>query len=363
MSSLVISKMLSRSCSLLTAVSIPNPVTRPFSVYSRRVQFKCHTNKPEFVSKDDSDNEMAKQAPNLWNAHCRNPSPHTLEVRGTPRRIRLRNRNPGKVTLMDLKYNQTVWPLSCMSRSLLPPSVHSTVMLVLPREFSSQTICPASSHSDTAVPLRPLKGKSDANPVRRFVDCVEVEARGGRGGNGRISFLSLFAVEFAGPDGGDGGHGGHVIFQASEQVKDLSRVCARQFARPGGAGGTQHKAGRDATHLYVEVPPGTMVRNKEGELVADLDSPDSCFIAARGGAGGKGNAHFRTAVRRAPEIAECGAEPEVFGYILELRLAVGWSLDIDRVFILQGVFLFNCTFNQLGSSVITFILSFLGPTF
>merc|ERR1719153_2117644 len=62
-----------------------------------------------------------------------------------------------------------------------------------------------------------------------------------------------------------------------------------------------------------------MVLNKEGELVADLDSPDSCFIAARGGAGGKGNAHFKSATRRKPEIAEVGGQGERLEYTLELR--------------------------------------------
>ena len=60
---------------------------------------------------------------------------------------------------------------------------------------------------DRVVPLRSTKSKSDLNPVRSFVDCVDTEVEGGDGGDGRICFLSVFAVEFAGPDGGDGGHG------------------------------------------------------------------------------------------------------------------------------------------------------------
>ena len=172
---------------------------------------------------------------------------------------------------------------------------------------------------DRVVPLRSTKGKSDLNPVRSFVDCVETEVEGGNGGDGRISFLSVFAVEFAGPDGGDGGHGGHVVFQADDNTRDLSRVKRRIVARYGGPGRNKNMHGKDAEHTVIKVPTGTLVRNREGELVGDLDNPGSTFLAARGGSGGKGNHSFKTAVRQAPEVAECGAEGERFSYTLELR--------------------------------------------
>ena len=172
---------------------------------------------------------------------------------------------------------------------------------------------------DTVVPLRSTKSKSDLNPVRGFLDCVDTDVEGGRGGDGRISFLSVFAVEFAGPDGGDGGHGGHVIFEACDRTRDLSRVKRRIMARYGGPGLNKNMHGKDAGHTVIRVPTGTLVRNRLGDLVGDLDSPGSSFLAARGGSGGKGNTHFKTAVRQAPEVAECGAEGEKFGYTLELR--------------------------------------------
>ena len=172
---------------------------------------------------------------------------------------------------------------------------------------------------DRVVPLRSTKSKSDLNPVRSFVDCVDTEVEGGNGGDGRISFLSVFAVEFAGPDGGDGGHGGHVVFQADDGTRDLSRVKRRIMARYGGPGRNKNMHGKDAEHTVIRVPTGTLIRNRAGELVADLDAPGSIFLAARGGSGGKGNHHFKTAVRQAPEVAECGAEGEKFGYTLELR--------------------------------------------
>ena len=185
--------------------------------------------------------------------------------------------------------------------------------LPLVRDLSSNV------KEETVVPLRSVKGKSDTNPVRKFVDCVEVEVLGGKGGDGRISFLSLFAVEFAGPDGGDGGHGGHVIFRASDRVRDLSHLKRKIQARFGTPGGNKKMHGKDAEHLYVDVPTGTLIRNREGHLVGDLDIAGSCFLAARGGSGGKGNAHFKTSVRQSPEIAEVGAEGENFAFTLELR--------------------------------------------
>ena len=183
------------------------------------------------------------------------------------------------------------------------------------RDLSSTT--PKST--EAVVPLRSVKGKSVLNPVRKFVDCLDVEVVGGKGGDGRISFLSVFAVEFAGPDGGDGGHGGHVIFRASDGVRDLSHLRRKIQAKFGIPGGTKNMHGKDAGHLYVDVPTGTLVRNREGDLVGDLDIAGSCFLAARGGSGGKGNAHFKSSVRQAPEIAEVGAVGERFGFTLELR--------------------------------------------
>jgi len=175
------------------------------------------------------------------------------------------------------------------------------------------------SDRDRVIPLRSTKSKSDLNPVREFVDCVDVEVEGGKGGDGRISFLSVYAVEFAGPDGGDGGHGGHVVFQACNRTRDLSHVKKKIVARYGTPGSNKNMHGKDSVHTVIKVPTGTLIRNKDGFLVGDLDSEGSSFVAARGGSGGKGNSHFRTAVRQAPEIAECGAEGEKFAYTLELR--------------------------------------------
>jgi len=176
-----------------------------------------------------------------------------------------------------------------------------------------------SNESFIVVPLRPTKGKSSRTRSNSFVDWKSVTCRGGNGGDGKISFLSVFVVEFAGPDGGDGGNGGHVVFEAGTNYRDLSHVPSRIVASSGGQGGHNDMAGKDAAHRVIQVPLGTLLRNREGEIVGDLDTIGSRFLAAKGGAGGKGNAHFKTSVRQAPNIAEAGGGGELLEYSLELR--------------------------------------------
>lgn len=168
-------------------------------------------------------------------------------------------------------------------------------------------------------PLRSVKGKSELGSAKGFVDWKAVSVRGGDGGDGSISLLSLYANEFAGPDGGDGGSGGHVVLEARGGYRDLGHLRARLAAARGVAGRKMKRHGKDAPHLVVPVPVGTVLRNPDGSLVADLARDGVSFIAARGGAGGKGNAHFKTAVRRTPQVAEVGGEGERFDYTVELR--------------------------------------------
>eukprot|EP00088_Acartia_fossae_P028643 TRINITY_DN2946_c0_g1_i10.p1 TRINITY_DN2946_c0_g1~~TRINITY_DN2946_c0_g1_i10.p1 ORF type:complete len:392 (-),score=76.32 TRINITY_DN2946_c0_g1_i10:246-1421(-) len=170
-----------------------------------------------------------------------------------------------------------------------------------------------------ALPLRPLKGKSERDFAKRFYDYREVKVSGGDGGDGNISFLSVNMIEFAGPDGGNGGHGGHLIFTADPGVKDFSHLTPLLNAPCGGRGRNKNMHGKDAEHRYIKVPKGTIVKNLHGEIVCDLEKPGSMFIAAKGGAGGKGNAHFKNSVDQAPKVAEAGGKAEMFIYALELR--------------------------------------------
>lgn len=170
---------------------------------------------------------------------------------------------------------------------------------------------------------------------RVFVDSMWVKFLGGPGGDGAIAMMSLFANEFAGPSGGNGGNGGHVVLRASADIKSLNKVAKVYRGLPGTRGQGKNMYGADAAHTFVEVPIGTLVlpakpmalrrydpqgaAGQESEIIADLDAEGSMFIAARGGAGGRGNAAFLSNKNRHPRIAEVGAKGEENTYELRLK--------------------------------------------
>ncbi|KAG5891353.1 hypothetical protein JTB14_034419 [Gonioctena quinquepunctata] len=170
-----------------------------------------------------------------------------------------------------------------------------------------------------AKPLRSKKPKSTKNAVQNFVDLRKLRVVGGSGGDGCTSFLSLFSNEFAGPDGGDGGNGGHVVFEATYDVKDLKNVPPIVKASDGGRGTNKDCHGKNAEHHTIKVPVGTIIRNAERTVVGDLSREGLMFVAARGGAGGKGNHFFVTNTEQSPNICEYGAEGEDLEYTIEMR--------------------------------------------
>ncbi|XP_018398049.1 PREDICTED: mitochondrial ribosome-associated GTPase 2 [Cyphomyrmex costatus] len=170
-----------------------------------------------------------------------------------------------------------------------------------------------------AKPLRSTKPKSKNDTLQNFVDIKSVRTIGGNGGDGQISFLRLWVNDRAGPDGGDGGHGGHVIFEVTLNIKDLSHIHSVIKAEDGEKGYTKDCFGKNAEHNVVKVPVGTIVRDVEGKILADLNKEGMMFIAARGGAGGHGNAFFKSDTQQTPEICEYGAIGENLQYVLEVR--------------------------------------------
>ncbi|XP_075989757.1 mitochondrial ribosome-associated GTPase 2 [Anticarsia gemmatalis] len=168
-------------------------------------------------------------------------------------------------------------------------------------------------------PLRSLKAKSTRNTVQYYVDSFRVRAVGGTGGDGCISFLSAWCKDHAGPDGGDGGNGGHVIFQAAHSTKSLNNCKSVIQAKHGEKGYNKECNGKNATHVIVPVPIGTIIRDETGKVIGDLDVEGKMFVAARGGAGGRGNKFFLTDTEQAPDIAELGANGETKYYTLEVR--------------------------------------------
>lgn len=125
-----------------------------------------------------------------------------------------------------------------------------------------------------------------------------------------------------GPDGGDGGRGGSVLVEASNDLDDLSEFKRRTHwkAEPGAGGAGGRKTGRNGSDVVLRVPVGTVVLDAGGALIADLDRPGAKAVLARGGAGGRGNVHFRSSTRRAPDYAEPGLEGEAREVVLDLKL-------------------------------------------
>lgn len=168
-------------------------------------------------------------------------------------------------------------------------------------------------------PLKPRKPKGDTEKVKHFVDYKQVVVKAGNGGDGCMSFASELFKEFAGPDGGNGGNGGHLIFKASNNCKSFSHFATILRAEDGVKGRKKTCHGKNAEHTYLEVPIGTIVRNESGEVLGSLEKDGEVFVAARGGAGGKGNHFFLSNENRAPAKAEFGAKGQELRLRVELR--------------------------------------------
>jgi GTPase len=157
----------------------------------------------------------------------------------------------------------------------------------------------------------------------KFVDEAKIFVRGGHGGAGCVSFRREKFIPKGGPDGGDGGKGGDVIFRADKSHHTLLdlKYQQHQMAKNGGHGSGNNRTGRSAEDLEVIVPPGTVVKDFEtGEILADLACLGQTFIVAKGGIGGKGNAHFKTSTHQTPRFAQEGMDGEERWLRMELKL-------------------------------------------
>lgn len=162
-----------------------------------------------------------------------------------------------------------------------------------------------------------------AQSAAMFCDKTEITVQAGKGGDGLISFRREKFMPKGGPDGGDGGRGGDVIIRADAGLNSLIVLhTKKQFAAPAGVpGGDQRKTGGAGDDAVILVPVGTQVYDrKQGELMADLAVDGDEFIAAVGGRGGFGNAHFTSSIRQAPRFAELGEPGEFRELALELKL-------------------------------------------
>ena len=161
-----------------------------------------------------------------------------------------------------------------------------------------------------------------------FVDRIKVFAQAGSGGRGSVSFRREKFVPKGGPDGGDGGRGGDVILRADRHVDNLSNLFYEPIikAKSGGHGMGKKMHGKSAPAKIVKVPVGTIVwpadekgRPTSAAPIVDLTQDGQEFVLCRGGAGGKGNVHFKSSRNRAPRQYTEGEEGEAGHFSLELR--------------------------------------------
>lgn len=156
-----------------------------------------------------------------------------------------------------------------------------------------------------------------------FVDRAEINISSGKGGNGAVTFRREPFVPEGGPDGGDGGNGGSVIFEADNNLRTLMDFKYKKVykAESGQDGMKKKRFGKKGQDLVIKVPVGTLIIDKEtGLLMKDMCNPGDRLVAAKGGKGGKGNVHFKSSVRQAPNFAEAGGLPKERTVILELKL-------------------------------------------
>jgi GTP-binding protein len=161
-----------------------------------------------------------------------------------------------------------------------------------------------------------------------FVDEAQIHVKAGDGGAGSVSFRREAHVAKGGPDGGDGGRGGDVWLVADRNVASLYgfRDHPHRRADNGTHGSGKGRHGKGAVDLEVPVPTGTVVRDQEGAIIADLANEGDRWLAGRGGQGGRGNARFLSNRRRAPSFAEQAELGEERWLDLELKLMADVAL-------------------------------------
>jgi len=156
-----------------------------------------------------------------------------------------------------------------------------------------------------------------------FADRATIYVKGGDGGNGCLSFRREKYVPKGGPNGGDGGSGGSVVVRASDSLTNLANLSRQRHwkAERGEHGQGSDCFGRNGEDLVIEVPPGTILRDRDrGHVLRDLKNTGDSVVVAQGGRGGHGNTHFKSSTNRAPRQHEKGFPGEERWIVLELKV-------------------------------------------
>jgi GTP-binding protein len=157
----------------------------------------------------------------------------------------------------------------------------------------------------------------------KFLDLAKIYIKAGDGGSGCIGFRREKFIEFGGPDGGDGGRGGNVWVECVQNLNTLIDYRYQQHfkADRGTNGMGRNRAGANGRDITIKVPPGTEILSEDQEtVIADLTHPGDKVLLARGGNGGFGNAHFKSATNQAPRHANPGLPGDEMTIWLRLKL-------------------------------------------
>ncbi len=155
-----------------------------------------------------------------------------------------------------------------------------------------------------------------------FLDRVKISIKAGNGGKGSTSFLRTKLNANGGPDGGDGGKGGDVIFRATNDLNTLYpfRFKKKFVAGNGEDGHQKNQTGKNGKDEIIDVPTGTVLINPQtNKIIADLSEDGMTFTALKGGAGGHGNAYYKSSIKQAPSFSQTGEVTELKEIILELK--------------------------------------------
>lgn len=156
-----------------------------------------------------------------------------------------------------------------------------------------------------------------------FVDYVKIYASSGKGGKGSSHLHREKFIEKGGPDGGDGGRGGHVILVGNKSLWTLFHLKFLRHVKAGhgGDGGSSRSTGHDGEDKYVEVPLGTVVRDKDtNEILFEITEHGQEKVLIKGGKGGLGNWNFRSSTNQTPRYAQPGMPGEELDITLELKV-------------------------------------------
>lgn len=160
-------------------------------------------------------------------------------------------------------------------------------------------------------------------PSSNFIDYVKIYCRSGKGGAGSMHFHRAKYLPKGGPDGGDGGKGGSIILRGNRNLWTLLHLKYQKhiMATDGGKGGDSRSFGKDGEDRTIEVPCGTVVYDGDtGEFICEVRDHNERVVLLKGGRGGLGNWHFRTATNQAPRYAQPGEPAQERNVILQLKV-------------------------------------------